>query len=264
MSRRSLNDYQKNIPGARFAEKFFHGRVTAVLGNSRAVVDELLDEGVDSGKTHLIYNGVDSKKIHIEQGTKSLPVQADIFIYCVSNFIQYKGHKDLIDALAQLKREQYPTWHVVCFGRDDGILSSLKSYARKSGVGDRFSWIENQLAPWEFMQKGQIGILPSHQEGFSNALLEMMACELAVIATDVGGNREALESDVGIIVSARNSGEMSGGIRLLLGCAEDRAKYSRRAKLAAQEKFSITAYVDAYEDVYERYLSTTHKTATKP
>jgi hypothetical protein len=65
-------------------------------------------------------------------------------------------------------------------------------------------------------------------------------------------------------VSARNSGEMSGGIRLLLGCAEDRAKYSRRAKLAAQEKFSITAYVDAYEDVYERYLSTTHKTATKP
>ena len=50
------------------------------------------------------------------------------------------------------------------------------------------------------LRAADVGILPSHEEGFSNALLEMMGAELAIIATDVGGNAEALGGEAGLIV----------------------------------------------------------------
>jgi len=42
------------------------------------------------------------------------------------------------------------------------------------------------------LKASDLSILPSHEEGFSNVILESMAASLPVIATDVGGNREAV------------------------------------------------------------------------
>lgn len=46
MSRRSLSDYQQNWPRAVRLERWLHSKMDAVIGNSRAVVRELLAEGV--------------------------------------------------------------------------------------------------------------------------------------------------------------------------------------------------------------------------
>ena len=51
-----------------------------------------------------------------------------------------------------------------------------------------------------------IGILCSHQEGFSNAILEGMAAKLPMVVTDVGGNKEAVISgETGFVVSVKDS-----------------------------------------------------------
>jgi glycosyltransferase involved in cell wall biosynthesis len=254
MSRRSLNNYQKKLPGSRCLESLLHRRVTALFGNSEAVINQLVEEGADPKKTNLIYNGVDSEKIAHEQGSKSLSVKADVLIYCIGNFIPYKGHLDLIQALAYLKSEQCPTWHVVCFGRDDGILPLLKKQAIDNGIATHFSWIENETEPWRFITPGNIGVLPSHQEGFSNAVLEMMACGLAVIATDVGGNPEALDSGAGITVPPSSAYELKNEILNLLKSDTVRVEYARRAKSRVQQKFSIPACVDSYEKIYNKYM----------
>ena len=58
-----------------------------------------------------------------------------------------------------------------------------------------------------------IFLLPSRQEGFSNALLEAMASGLPVVATDVGGNREAvIDGDGGAIVAPESPGALADAV----------------------------------------------------
>jgi glycosyltransferase involved in cell wall biosynthesis len=56
----------------------------------------------------------------------------------------------------------------------------------------------------EILPACDLAIMPSLREGFSNALLEAMACGVPVVASDVGGNREAvIQGESGIIVPMR-------------------------------------------------------------
>ena len=56
MSRRSLNDYQNNVKYAKKIESFLHSKMNLITGNSKAVVEQLIDEGVSEEKLRLIYN----------------------------------------------------------------------------------------------------------------------------------------------------------------------------------------------------------------
>ena len=62
MSRRSLNLYMNNQPLIKKLELFLHKRMDAILGNSKAVVKELIEEGCEKSKVSLIYNGLDIQK----------------------------------------------------------------------------------------------------------------------------------------------------------------------------------------------------------
>ena len=62
-----------------------------------------------------------------------------------------------------------------------------------------------------------IFVLPSRSEGFSNAIVEAMAASLPVVATNVGGNAEAVEDGVtGLLVPAEDPAALSAAITHLL------------------------------------------------
>lgn len=253
MSRRSLNYYQKKIPFSGWLERVLHKRLTAALGNSKAVVSQLLDEGIPGEHLHLIYNGLDLDTINREQGRKTAPIPAETYLYCVANFIPYKGHRDLIDALAWVMERNTSSWHILCFGRDDGILDELKQYAVDRHVGDRISWIVGETRPWEYMIPGNIGVLASHEEGFSNAILEMMGSGLAVVATDVGGNSESVTEECGFLVPARDPVKLGQALLRLITDPNIRRQVAENAQTRIKSTYSIGACLDAYEDVYRHY-----------
>ena len=50
MSRRSLSDYQRNWPTVAKLERRLHTQMDAVIGNSNAVVRQLIEEGIPEAK----------------------------------------------------------------------------------------------------------------------------------------------------------------------------------------------------------------------
>ena len=70
---------------------------------------------------------------------------------------------------------------------------------RQYGLEDRFHLAGQQTDVLPYLAAMDIGVLSSLAEGFSNSLLEYMASGLPAVATEVGGNREALEG-AGILV----------------------------------------------------------------
>ena len=99
-----------------------------------------------------------------------------------------KGHKDVLEALADLKKQGYAfEYHIVGTGR---IEAELKDLTTSLELDDRVTWHGFQKDVRSFLRKADVFLLPSYREGLPNTLLEAMAEGLVCVARDVGGVAE--------------------------------------------------------------------------
>ncbi|EKS36372.1 glycosyltransferase [Afipia broomeae] len=256
MSRRSLAHYQRNHPWFGRIERMLHRRMTALLGNSQAVVDELIAEGADRRKTGLIHNGVTlappaDESVRAAQRT-ALAIPGDAFVMViVANLFDYKGHADLLDALERIALQLPQPWRLVVIGRDEGEGPRLRAQAERLGMADSILWLGERRDVEAILPAADVALLVSHQEGFSNALIEAMAQGLPVIATAVGGNLDAVADDVsGLLVPPREPAALGAAI---LGLAMDELKRRAMGHAARQrtlDMFSQGACIARYDHLY--------------
>ncbi|PNU04064.1 hypothetical protein A8V01_05525 [Novosphingobium guangzhouense] len=107
-----------------------------------------------------------------------------------------KGHDTMIDAIAMLKRRGITvTADFVGFGEN---LANFKAKADAEGVGELINFcgkLPNGKPVRDVLDRGDLFILPSRQEGLPRAMLEAMARALPAIATRVGGTPELVQED---------------------------------------------------------------------
>ena len=108
----------------------------------------------------------------------------------------------------------------------------------------------------QHLAAADIFVLPSRSEGFSNAIIEAMASSLPVVATDVGGNAEALNDGItGFLVPPEDPGALSAAIlRLLSDSFQARAMGAAGRNLVA-EKFTTEAMMNQIAGAYRNLLS---------
>lgn len=260
MSRRSLNHYQAKHQLLRKLEHWLHPRMDLVCGNSAAVVRDLRSEGVSPQRLRLIYNGIDIARFKSSQSRAAvrsgLGVDDDaVMLVMVANLIPYKGHADLVQALATVQAALPSGWVCVCVGRDDGIGPALKEQARLAGIDTHFRFPGSRKDVPDLLAAADIGVLCSHEEGFSNAVIEGMVSGLPMVVTDVGGNAEAVvHGQTGLVVPARTPQAL--GEALLQVCLDPdlRRRMGQAGKERALNHFSMEACVAGYEALYRQEL----------
>ena len=99
-----------------------------------------------------------------------------------------KGHRDVLEALAELKKRGYVFYyHVVGTGR---IEHELKEMASRLGLDGTVVWHGFRKDVRAVLRQADVFLLPSHSEGLPNTLLEAMAEGLVCVARDIGGVNE--------------------------------------------------------------------------
>ncbi|WP_417613168.1 glycosyltransferase [Owenweeksia hongkongensis] len=261
MSRRSLNAYQQNSPVLSWVERRLHPKMDVVMANSRAILEELVVEGVSLEKLKICYNGViiphvipsisgdDIRRLW------NVPDDAVVFVM-VANLIPYKGHVDLFDAF-ELCADLLPeNWRLLLVGRDDGIGQALREKAIAAGLWQNIIFAGEQSSTSEYLDAADVGVLSSHQEGFSNSVLEAMYAGLPMIVTDVGGNSEIVENGIqGIVVPAKLPSTLAGALLALSQDKETRLKMGKSGHDRVIKLFNMSACADCYESVYNSKLS---------
>jgi glycosyltransferase involved in cell wall biosynthesis len=257
MSRRSLQDYQRERPWMAKLERWLHPRMTAILANSRQVAAELIEsEGCPPAKVGIVYNGVDNGAFAAPHRRaairKTLGItDSALVMIIVANLIPYKGHSDLLSGLGRIGPNLPEDWTLLCVGRDDGPLCALQKQAQASNIGPhvRFLGVRRDIA--DLLSAADLAILCSHQEGFANAIIEAMAAGLPAVVTDVGGNAEAVRDGIdGLVVPPHEPAALGAAI-LRLSCDRDqRTRMGRSAAQRAKEHFSFERCVENYERVY--------------
>lgn len=261
MSRRGLNLYQRNWPGAASIERNLHRHMTIVLANSRRVAADLEAEGCSTDRIGVIYNGVALSGLEHKsdratlRNSLAIPHDAVVAIV-VANLIHYKGHADLLEALALAQPALPRGFRVLCIGRDEGALPSLEAQRTRLGLEQMVSFLGVRNDVPELLSASDFSILPSHEEGFSNAVIEAMAAALPMVVTDVGGNPEAvLDGKTGYVVPARSPKSLASAIELLAVDPELRRRMGDAGRDRTRANFTLSACVDRYEALYRGLLA---------
>ena len=260
MSRRCLNNYQMRNPVFKPVEKRLHKYMAGFLCNSISIKQQLIEEGIPKHKIGVIYNGISE----IESGSRLdyLSIKSKYHIHKntmvmvkLANYIPHKGHSDLIAALGRIKDKLNHEWVLFCIGRDDGIMNELIDEAIRKGISKNIRFITLDDHVRDFLSISDISILCSHEEGFSNSILESMLEGLPVIASNVGGNPEAIvNGETGIIYQAGDINQLGNAILRLANNATLRNAMGDKGKNRVIEEFSQNKCTDAYETFYRGIL----------
>lgn len=256
-SRRALGTHQDRHPWWPWFDRIANRLSTVITANSRAVVeDTLARDRVDEGKIRLIYNGLrisnavpDSASRNAERSSLGLE-DRHIAIVCVANLIPYKGHFDLIEAFAAL-HAKYPDVRLFLVGEDRGIASTLTERMSALGIGSVVQLLGRRADVWQLLSAMDVGVMASHEEGFSNALLEKLAAGLPVVATDVGGNGEALaDMPDCVLVKAKDAVDLSCGLEKVVANVSVSVVRNRQRREMVIARYATENMVERHEAIY--------------
>jgi len=105
--------------------------------------------------------------------------------------------------------------------------------------------------PEKVYNQADIVAISSITEGFPFTIIEAMACGKAVVASDVGGVREALDG-CGLLVRSRRPHELAQGMVKLLQDEKLRKKFEAAAIKKVRDQFTLEKCVDSFKYEYER------------
>lgn len=222
-------------------------RIVAVSEDERAFG---LRQGVGrKSQTITIHNGVDE----LEDDRKAFQTHAarPVRIVMVGRFEEQKDQPLLLRALASLR--DLP-WELTLVGE-----GPLKKYniglARTLGIGDRVIFPGYSSQVEEHLRRSDLFALITNWEGFPRSILEAMRTGLPVIATDIGGNREAvLDGENGFTVPRGDLNTLESILRKLLFDSSLRIAMGLRSRQVFRERFSFDIMYRRYEKLYEQLI----------
>lgn len=246
----------------RAADRYVARRATAILANSRRVADRyrpLL--GKDASKIRVIYNGVDAARFDrsrfapargaIRTGELHVPAAATVIIN-VANLHPVKNHALLLRALAEVHAgpgaAARPYLVLVGEGPEQ---ERIIDGAGRLGLLPYLRLLGPTRDVEKYLAASDIFALSSDAEGFSNALLEAMSSSLACVATDVGGNAEALADGAGAVIPPGDAGALAAALNDLLANEGRREELAARARRRAVERFALARMVAETEAWYQ-------------
>jgi len=265
-SRRSLGTSKTRRWTAlhRLVEILANAETDLIIANSSAVKDDTVRrERVARDMVEVIYNGVDvgrysrskekaasqRKDLAIEEGA---PV-----VGMIANLIPYKNHRLMLEALVHVA-EAFPSVRLLLVGRDSGIGGALREYSRSLGVEEKVIFLGECRDIPAALSVMDISVLTSLEEGFPNAILESMAAGLPVVATAVGGSKEAvLDGETGFLVPSGDHRAIADKLTLLLGDADRRKAMGERGREIASERYSLEKMVESTEELYLKRIAGT-------
>jgi len=258
-SRRALGTHQDRHPVWKSFDRIANSLSHRVTVNSRAVAeDTVARDAIRRDKLVLIPNGIDFSRFDTSASTRSAIREQlglgphDPAIVAVGNLLAYKGHDDLFGALPAVL-ERHPRARLFLAGEDRGLEPHLRRLATSLGILPATVFLGRRNDIPDLLAAMDVFVLPSHEEGFSNALLEAMASGLGIVATDVGGNREALdEGACGLLVPAHDPVALATAVSRLLSDEDERAALGRRARDSVRARYTVSAMVNAHLALYRQ------------
>ena len=236
------------------AEKKISGFITVSKRLETALIS---GHGIPASKVSLIPNPVDLAEFdpaNFNAGPvmEKFSLRGKLVLGALGRLEWQKGYPGLIKALAiMLEKEPELRTKLLCLVAGAGRLGpDLKKQAEAAGLAGNMVFCGELSSVRDFLGALDIFVMPSLLEGQPLALLEAMAMGKAIVATDIPGISETVESgQEALLVPPDDPVRLAEAILKITHDAETAAGLGGNARKRA-EAFGLSAYIERHEAVY--------------
>ncbi|MGB3977210.1 MAG: glycosyltransferase [bacterium] len=242
------------IEGWDDAGQIFTDRIVSRFRHCTVFVSESVRQNyierisLPESRQKVIYNGVDTRFFCPGKDDDTPIFDGNLKVGCAARLMPIKALHVLVEAAAD---PDFQNAGVHFYIAGDGPLrQELLEYAQSVGALDFFHLLGFTNDTRDFYRALDIFVMPSLKEGFSNALIEAMACGLPIVTTAVGGNPEAIRHEInGLLVPPSDSKAFIEALRTIVNNPETRLRMGRESLRIAQS-FSMEEMVRRTENFY--------------
>jgi N-acetyl-alpha-D-glucosaminyl L-malate synthase BshA len=170
----------------------------------------------------------------------------------LSNFRPVKRVSDAVEIFALVREKMKAKLVLIGDGPDRGAVEYL---IRQKRLSKDVILLGKQDQVYEKLGLADLFLLPSDEESFGLAALEAMACEVPVVATNVGGLPGVVEHGVdGFLVEPRDVAQAARFAVDILSRADRGREMGKQARIDARRKYCANDVIPQYEAYYRRVL----------
>lgn len=235
--------------------KRFLARFPLVVAVSSEIRDELIRNGVAPDRVRILLNGIDPDVFSRDRALEApmrteYGIEQGAFAIGAVGRLEPQKRFDLLIAAFQHVHASHPEARLLIAG-DGSLRASLQQQiddARLSPVCRLLGQVDDIVG---FHHALNLFVQSSIYEGTPNVVLEAMAMETPVVATDVGGTKELCHPDVhGVIVPPADTDALATAIRELMENPERRASLTAAARTRVVDRLSFRQRVGALDEIY--------------
>ena len=228
---------------------------------SQSQLDELIQLDFPREKITAIVNGVDTTHFapsdRISARTRlGLPADATV-LGLVGRFGPFKRHDILLAAFEELAPLQ-PRAHLLFIGGGGSEEERVRKLVAASPHRDRVHLAGFHADPAPLYNALDLLVIPSVNEGMSNAALEAMACAVPVLGNFDCGHEQILTSGKdGILADLTSPAALCAALTPLLSNPQALVDMGLHARTTVEFRFPLTTMLDAYSQLYRAHASAT-------
>lgn len=225
--------------------------VTAVSEYLRRETQAHFDIGCD---IEVIPNFIDTDRFFRrdkEHFKQALCPNGEKVLVHVSNFREAKRAPEVVEVFHRLREEGFDVKLLLVGDGPDRVPA--EHLARDLGVYSDIRFLGKQEPVEEILSIADVFLMPSGSETFGLAALEAMACEVPVVASNIGGIPElVVDGETGYLCPLGDVEAFAERTARLLSSEEHQAEMATAARKRAEEQFDLESIVPRYEAYYER------------
>ena len=229
----------------------------AVIAISREIEENMPKEfGISPEKIKTVYNGIDTKIFTPYDSPLGEKYRGKKIILSASVLHRQKGIQYLIRALGSLSGKKQDIILLIA-GRGE-YEKSLRQLVQELKLGEKVVFLgnlpNNELP--DYYNIADIFVMPTVAvEGLPLVLLEAMACEKPVVASDIGGIPTVIsDRENGLLIKPGDAKELGDAISLLLNRADLAKSIGENARRTIVEGFSRDIMVEKTLAVYSECI----------
>jgi len=224
----------------------------AVVCNSQAAAERLIDAGLPERKARVIWNGLAPE--NFATTAAALPRRPGwLRVGMIARMNSRAKNHSLFLRAASRVREALPQVEFILVG-DGPFRTELESEAAGLGLGERVKFLGDRRDIPSILASLDLTALSSDSESLSNAVIESMAAGVPVVATNVGGNPELLAEERGIAVPAYDDAAFAAALIKLLQNEQLRARMGQSCRSFAKENLTLHKMQRSHEQLYMELL----------
>jgi len=234
-------------------------KITCVVAVSKSVQQFLEEQvGIPSSKIITLPNAlpIDDYKLDCDRNDflslYDLPSDVTLLL-TVGRLTEQKGHRYLLDAMSHIIESRQ---NMVLFIVGEGMqYEVLQAQANDLGISDKVYFLGYRNDVPQLLACADIFVLPSIYEGLPRVILEAMASQTFIVASDISGISDVLQSGVNSrLVPAKNSKALANTIQDVVINVESAKQLEEQAYIDVKANYNIQYLSQQYLDAFQRHL----------